>query len=64
MTNETRRPLLDVLDSPGAIGRYTAGLDFDPSEPDEMARDAVERRLGIIGEALNRAAILEPTLAD
>ena len=64
MTNETRQRLLDVLTSCRAIGRDTAGLDFDAYERDEMARDAVERRLGIIGEALNRAAVLEPTLAD
>jgi uncharacterized protein with HEPN domain len=29
-----------------------------------MTRDAVERRLGIIGEALSRAAVLEPRLVD
>ena len=29
-----------------------------------MVRDAVERRLGIIGEALSRAAVLEPALVD
>jgi uncharacterized protein with HEPN domain len=30
---------------------------------DDEKRDAVERRLGIIGEALHRAEILEPALA-
>lgn len=29
-----------------------------------MVQDAVERRLGIIGEALNRAVDLEPGLED
>ncbi len=62
MTNETRQRLLDVVISCRAISRYTAGLDFAAFERDEMVRDAVERRLGIIGEALNRAAALEPTL--
>ncbi|MDF3041830.1 MAG: hypothetical protein K0Q71_4536 [Thermomicrobiales bacterium] len=64
MTNETRRRLLDVLISCRAIGRYTAELDFAAYERDTMVRDAVERRLGIIGEALNRAADREPTLVD
>ena len=64
MTNETRRRLHDVLLACRAIGRYTVGLDIDAYERDELIRDAVERRLGIIGEAVNRAAVLEPTLAD
>jgi uncharacterized protein with HEPN domain len=62
MTNETRQRLLDALLSCGAIDRYTAGLDFAAYERDRMVRDAVERRLGIIGEALSRAAVLEPAL--
>ena len=64
MTNETRQRLLDVLLSCGAVDRYTAGLDFAAYERDRMVRDAVERRLGIIGEALSRAAGLEPALLD
>ena len=64
MTNETRQRLLDVLVSCHAIDRYTAGLDFASYERDDMVRDAVERRLGIIGEALSRAAVLEPSLVD
>lgn len=62
MTNETRRRLLDVLLACRLIARYTAGLDIDAYEADELIRDGVERRLGIIGEALNRAAVLEPAL--
>jgi uncharacterized protein with HEPN domain len=64
MKNETRQLLLDVLLSCRAIGRYTAGYDFTAYEGNEMVRDAVERRLGIIGEALNRAAVLESNLTE
>ena len=64
MTNETRQRLLDVLVSCEAIDRYTAGLDFAAYERDTMVQDAVERRLGIIGEALSRVAALEPALVD
>ncbi len=66
MTNETRQRLLDVLLSCQAISQYTAGLDFATYEYEHnvMVRDAVERRLGIIGEALSRAAVLEPRLVD
>jgi uncharacterized protein with HEPN domain len=64
MTNETRQRLHDILLSCQAISRYTAGFDLAAYQRDDMVRDAVERRLGIIGEALNRAVFLEPALAD
>ena len=64
MTNETHQRLLDILVSCRAIGQYTAGLDFAAYERNDMVRDAVERRLGIIGEVLSRAAVLEPRLVD
>jgi uncharacterized protein with HEPN domain len=57
-----RQRLFDVLRSCQAIGRYTAGLDFAAYERSDMVRDAVERRLGIIGEALNQALATEPEL--
>lgn len=64
MQNKTRQRLHDALVSCRAIARCTVGLDRAAYERDELVRDAVERRLGIIGEALNRAAVLEPGLAD
>jgi uncharacterized protein with HEPN domain len=48
MTNETHQRLPDALISCRAIGLYTAGLDFAAYERNDMVRDAVERRLGII----------------
>lgn len=59
-----RQRLFDVLQSCEAIGQYTARLSFAAYMLDPMARDAVERRLGIIGEALNRVADLDPEMAD
>ncbi len=59
-----RQRLFDVLQSCQAISTYTAGLDFAAYERDTMVRDAVERRLGIIGEALSRAADIDPDLVD
>lgn len=63
MTNETRQRLRDALDSCRAIRRYTAGVDFTTYLSNDMLRDAVERRLGIVGEALNRAQAADPALA-
>lgn len=57
-----RQRLFDVPQSCQAISQYTAGLDLAAYERDPMVRDAVERRLGIIGEALNRAVDLDPEL--
>lgn len=59
-----RQRLFDVLQSCQAISQYTAGLDFSGYVRDPMVRDAVERRLGIIGEALQRAVDLDPGLAE
>ena len=64
MTNETHQRLLDALVSCQAIDQYTTDLNFAAYERDAMVQDAVERRLGIIGEALSRAAVLEPVLVD
>lgn len=64
MMNETRQRLLDAMRSCQAIGRYTAGLDLAAYQRDDMVRDAVERRLGVIGEALQRAQLVEPTLGN
>jgi uncharacterized protein with HEPN domain len=63
MTNETRQRLLDALEACRAIRRYTDGIDFTAYLRDDMLRDAVERRLGIIGEALHLAEAMDPALA-
>ena len=63
MTTEPRQRLPDALDSCRLIQRYTAGIDFELYQRDDQKRDAVERRLGIIGEALHRAESHEPALA-
>jgi uncharacterized protein with HEPN domain len=59
-----RLRLLDVLQSCRAICQYTAGLDFAAYQGNSMVRDAVERRLGIIGEALNHAITSDQGLGD
>jgi uncharacterized protein with HEPN domain len=64
MTTKIRQRLLDALESCQTIRRYTAGIDFAAYERGDMLRDAVERRLGIVGEALHRAAALDPALAE
>lgn len=64
MTNATRQRLLDAAMACRAIRRYAADLDREDDKANELVRDAVERRLAIIGEAPNRAAQLDPSLGD
>jgi uncharacterized protein with HEPN domain len=46
--------LHDMLKSAEAVGRYLTGKSRQDYEQDEMLRDAVERRIEIIGEAARR----------
>ena len=46
--------LSDILVSANLIFSYIDGLTFDDYLSDLKARDAVERRFAVIGEALNR----------
>ncbi len=61
---ESCQLLLDALESRQTISRYTDGIDFAWYLRAGEKRDAVERRLGIVGEALHRAAALDPALAE
>ncbi len=63
MTNATKKRLLDVVDACEAIAEFVAGKTFGDYETDRLLRSAVERQIEIIGEALNKAATLEPALA-
>lgn len=64
MSRSMQQRLHDVLESCAAIARYVAGQDFEHYMQNELVRDGVERRLEVIGEALNRARQLEPGIAD
>ncbi len=64
MTPEARRRLRDALEACRLVAEYTAGLDFAAYERSRLVRDAVERRLAIVGEALNKVAAIEPGLAE
>lgn len=64
MTPEARQRLRDVVEACRLAAEYTAGLDYAAYEGSRLVRDAVERRLTIVGEALNRAAVLQPGLVE
>ena len=54
MSTEPHKHLSDVIDAIDIIRGYVSGLTFDQYLADLQVRDAVERRFGIIGEALER----------
>lgn len=52
MSRETQKRIADILDAIDKCERYVVALDDDPALA-EMAVDAIERNLQIIGEATN-----------
>lgn len=65
MTRKTPRlHLHDVLEACRAIERFVAGRTLHVYLSDEVLRAAVERKCTIIGEALNQALRMDPSLAQ
>ena len=62
MEDEILKHLYDIKEAASAILRFVRGKTFDDYEQDELLRSNVERKLEIIGEALNRVRRDNPTL--
>lgn len=54
MQREARAYLWDVVSAAASIGSFTQGKSLEIYLADEMLRAAVERKLGIAGEALSQ----------
>ena len=63
MPPETRKFLYDIQLACQAMEQFTAGKSLDDYQADLLLRSGVERQLTIIGEALNQALRVDPTLA-
>lgn len=63
MHPKSPRWLEDVARACQRIETYTDGFEQDDYEGDRLVRDAVERNLTIIGEALSRLAQVDPQTA-
>lgn len=63
MPRDPRALLADVLEASRSIERFRQGIDLDGYRADELIRAGVERKLGIVGEALNRLTREDPDLA-
>ena len=55
--------LWDAWRAAERVSRFTAGKSFDDYRADELLRSAVERQLGIVGEALAALRRADPALA-
>jgi uncharacterized protein with HEPN domain len=64
MKNEAKKRLRDIADCCAAAGRFAAGKNFSDYLADDMFRSAVERKLGIIGEAFAKLEEADPALTE
>jgi uncharacterized protein with HEPN domain len=64
MPRDPRALLADALDAARSIEHFRRDLDLDGFRADDLVRAAVERKLEIVGEALNRLSREEPELAQ
>jgi uncharacterized protein with HEPN domain len=63
LRRDAKSLLWDARDAGRAITDMTAGKSFADFDSDLLLRSAVERQFEILGEALNRLARLDATLA-
>ncbi len=64
MKNEVKKRLRDIADCCAAVGRFAAGKNFPDYLANDMFRSAVERKLGIIGEAFSKLEAADPVLTE
>ncbi len=62
MPRDVRVYLHDVLTSCKAVTGFVEGKTLEDYAADLLLRSAVERQLSIVGEAVNQAVKLQPTL--
>lgn len=63
MLPEVEKRIQDALGACERIQDFTTGLEFDDFSKSALVRSAVERQFEIIGEALNKASVLDASLA-
>ena len=63
MRLEARKYLYDIRQAADSIATFCAGKTFADYRADELLRAAVERKFGIVGEALARLQKEDPEIA-
>ncbi|MSU58274.1 MAG: DUF86 domain-containing protein [Pedosphaera sp.] len=64
MKIEVCKRLRDIADCCAAAGRFAAGKTFSDYQADDLLRSAIERKLGIIGEAFAQLEETDPAQAE
>ena len=64
MHADSRAVLWDALHAGRLVQSFVGGTTFDVYDTDDLLRSAVERQLGIVGEALNKLAKVDPQTAS
>jgi uncharacterized protein with HEPN domain len=54
MQREAKAYLWDIANASESIGKFTLGKSLSDYQSDELLRSAVERKFGIVGEALSQ----------
>lgn len=62
MRPEVEKRIVDALAACERVEEFTAGLNFEGFSASALVRSAVERQFEIIGEALNKASIMDAGL--
>jgi uncharacterized protein with HEPN domain len=60
MTEQAKKYLHDIYEAIQAIEKFVENMNFYDYEDDLKTKSAVERQLGIIGEAVNKFTKIEP----
>ncbi len=61
--HDVRKYLFDVVQACDLLMEFTTGKTLADYSGDAMLRSAVERQFEIIGEALNKALRIDPSLS-
>ena len=64
MKIEAQKRLRDIADCCAAAGQFAAGKTFSDYLADDMLRSAIERKLGIIGEAFVKLEEADPAQVE
>ena len=64
MYHEVRKSVWDAVEACRKIQEFSAGCALKDYLADEMRRRAIERLFEILGEALNRVDVAEPSFRD
>ena len=64
MEAEVAKRLLDALEAARRVRAFTGTSNFRQFAESELVRSAVERQFEIVGEALGKAAGVDPSLAE